>query len=187
MRRALASGFILAWIAMAGSGCATRIRVELDRREDFARYRTWDWSRRAEGEAAAATGVDPGLEALVRDAVVRGLERRGFARTKVGRPDFLVAYHVSLERELVRRMETPAMQTVSSHHRDGSFEVTASTVTVEMYETGTFVLVVADAGDLKGVWRATAVRRVRESFRPEAEAVVFEVLERFPSAADAWF
>jgi hypothetical protein len=187
MRRALASGCILAWIAVTGSACATRVRVDFDHTEDFARYRTWDWNRSGEWFATTATGVDRGLDALVRDAVARGLEKRGFSRTKVGRPDFLVAYHVSLERVLVRRLETPATQTVSSHHRDGSFEVTASTVTHELYETGTFVLLVADAGNLQKVWRATAVRRVRESFRPQAEGVVSAVLDRFPAAADLWF
>jgi hypothetical protein len=185
MRRALAWGLFFAGIALAGSGCATGLRIDFDRPDGFSRYRTWDWLPPGWDEAPAASAVDRGLEALVRVAIVRGLRERGYQRTGVGRPDFLVAYHLTLERELVRRMETPAMQTLSGFHREGGFEVTASKFTFELYETGTLVLVVADGGNQRRVWRATAVRRVRESFHTRAERVVLEVFDRFPSAA--WF
>lgn len=187
MRRALASSFLFAWIAVAGSGCATQIQVNLDRREDFSHYRTWDWMHPRADLAAATSGINRGLESLVRGAIVRGLLDRGYARTTVGRPDFLVAYDLTLVRELVRRLETPAMQTISSPHREGGFEVTASRFVTEHYETGTFVLAVSDGGNLQGVWHATAVRRVRDSFVPRVEEVVSEVFERFPPAAEAWF
>jgi hypothetical protein len=185
MRRAVASGLFVAGIALAGSGCATDIRIDVDRPEDLSTYRSWDWLPVQWEAAPAARGVDRGLEALVRGAIVRGLLERGYRRTSVGRPDFLVAYHVTLQRELVLRTETPAMQTLAGFHREGGFEITASRFSVERYETGTLVLVVADAGSQQRVWRATAVRRVRESFRTEAERVVLEVFDRFPSAA--WF
>jgi hypothetical protein len=122
---------------------------------------------------------------LVRGAIERELTERGYERTVVGRPDFLVGYQLTLERQMVRRMETPAMQTLSGFHREGGFEVTASKFSFELYETGTFVLVVADAGNRRRVWRATAIRRVRESFAVRAQRVVSEVFDRFPSAV--WF
>lgn len=185
MRCAFASGLLFAGIALAGSGCATDVRVDPYRTESFARYRAWDWLP-PEGEGASGkSGVGAPLEMLVRGAIERELVERGYERTLVGRPDFLVGYQLTLERQLVHRMETPAMQTVSSFHREGGFEVTASKFTFELYETGTFVLVVADAGNRQRVWRATAVRRVRESFAMRAERVVSEVFDRFPSAA--WF
>jgi hypothetical protein len=187
MRRTLASSLLVAWIAVTGSGCATEIQVSLDRREDFSHYRTWDWMQPRAEPAAATSGLDRGLELLVRGAIVRGLRDRGYARTTVGRPDILVAYDLTLARELVRRLETPAMQTLSNPHREGGFEVTASRFVFEHYETGTFVLAVLDGGNLRGVWHATAIRRVRDSFLPRVEEVVSEVFERFPPAAEAWF
>ena len=183
MRRTFASGLFLIWIAGAGAGCATDVRVDFDPAKDFSSYRTWDWLRPGWEVAPAPSGVDRGLEALVRGAIQRELQERGYERTTVGRPDFLVAYHLTLERELVRRMETPAMQTLSSPHREGGFEVTASRVTLQLYEKGTLVLVVADGGDQQRVWRGIAVRRVRESFRTRAVGVVSEVFDRFPAAA----
>jgi hypothetical protein len=185
MRRVLASGLFLAGIALAGSGCATEVRVDFDRSEAFSRYRTWDWFPQRWKDGPEPDAVDPGLEALVRGAIVRGLRERGYQRASVGRPDFLVAYHLTLERELVRRMETPAMQTLSDFHREGGFEVTATRSRFERYETGTLVLVVADGGSQQRLWRATAVRRARESFHSQAERVVFEVFDRFPAAN--WF
>jgi len=187
MRRALASSLLFASVVVAGSGCATQVQVNLDRREDFSHYRTWDWMHPGAEPAAARSGIDRGLELLVRGSIVRGLLDRGYARTTVGRPDFLVAYDLTLARELVRRLETPAMQTLSSPHREGGFEVTASRLVIERYETGTFVLAVSDGGNLRSVWHATAIRRVRDSFLPRVEEVVSEVFERFPPAAEAWF
>jgi len=187
MKHALAAGLVLAGIAIAGAGCATDVRVDVDPREDFSGFRTWDWLRPGWPLIPSESGVDRGLEALLRIAVERGLRERGFERTTIGRPDFLVAYHVELERELVRRIETPAMQTLSSPHREGGFEVTASLRTLQAYETGTIVLVVVDAVEQQRVWRGVGVRRVRESFRTRAGEVVAEILEHFPAAAGAWF
>ena len=83
MRRALASSLLLAWIAVAGSGCATQIQVDLDSRQEFSRYRTWDWMHRGGELAAARGGIDRRLELLVRAAIVRGLLERGYERTSV--------------------------------------------------------------------------------------------------------
>lgn len=187
MQRALRAGLVIAWFAVAGAGCATDVRVDFDPLEDFSRFRTWDWLRPGLQDDPLATGVDRGLEATLRIAVERELRERGYARATVGRPDFLVAYQVTLERELVQRMETPAMQTLSSPHREGGFEVTASRRTVQAYETGTIVLVVIDGEGRDRVWRGVGIRRVRESFRPRAARVVAEIFERFPANAAAWF
>ena len=186
MKRALASGLLLAWIAWLGSGCATKVRVEVDPGQDLSHYRTWDWVRPSWQSVTPAPGVDRVLEALLREAIERELGERGFARATSARPDFLVAYHLTLERELVRGLETPAMQTLVNPHREGGFEVTASRPTLQLYEKGTLVLVVADAGDQRCVWRGIAIRRVRESFKTRAEEVVSDVLARFPSATGSW-
>jgi len=183
MRRALASGLLVAWLALAGFGCATDVRVDFDPSEDFSSYRTWDWLRPSWQGNPLESGVDRGLESLVRLAIEGELRERGYERTRVGQPDFLVAYHLTLERELVRRMETPAMQTLSSPHREGGYEVTASRPTFQLYEKGTLVLVVADAGDQQRVWRGIGIRRVRDSFKTRAELVVSEVFDHFPAVS----
>jgi uncharacterized protein DUF4136 len=183
MRRALASGLLLAWVALAGVGCATDVRVDFDPGEDFSSYRTWDWLRPSWQGNPLVSGVDRGLESLVRLSIESGLRARGYERSSVGQPDFLVAYHLTLERELVRRLETPAMQTLSSPHREGGFEVTASRPTLQLYETGTLVVVVANAGDLQRVWRGIGIRRVRDSFKTRAERVVSDLVSRFPAVS----
>lgn len=186
MRRALVSGLLVAWLALAGLGCATDVRVDFDPSEDFSRYRTWDWLRPSWQGNPLVSGVDRGLESLVRLAIESELGKRGYEHSSAGQPDFLVAYHLTLERELVRRLETPAMQTLSSPHREGGFEVTASRPTFQIYEKGTLVLVVAKGGDRQRVWRGIGIRRVRDSFKTRAELVVSEVFDRFP-AVDASF
>ena len=187
MKRALASGLLLAWFAGLGSGCATDVRVEVEPGEDLSSYRTWDWLRPSWQIASPSPGVDRGLEALLRSAIERELRARGYERATNAPADFVVAYHLTLERQLVRRLETPAMQTLVNPHREGGFEVMASRPTLQLYEKGTLVVVVADGRDQQRVWRGVAVRRVRDSFSTRADGVVSEILDRFPAAAGSWF
>lgn len=180
MKRALAAGFVLSWILLGASGCATRIQVEFDEREDFSGYRTWSWLPRGWGIAAPGERIDRGLHLKLRAAIERELEARGYARATPEEADFFVTYHLSLERQLVQAVETPAMQTLSTHHRDGGYEVTASRRTFQLYEQGTLALDVAEAKDRQLVWRGVATRRVRESFGARADDVVSALVDRFP-------
>ena len=187
MKRTLASGLFWGWIALAGFGCATEVRVNFDPREDFSSYRTWDWLPPGWQVAAAARRVDRGLDAQLRAAIERKLVERGYERAPAGEADFLVTYHLTLERQLVRGVETPAMQTVSSFHREGGYEVTASKPTLQLYEQGTLVLDVADGQERQLVWRGIGIRRVRDSFGIRADDVVSEVFDRFPPEAGSRF
>ena len=178
MRRALTAGILLAWIALGASGCATSVEVEFDAVEDFSGYRTWSWL--PPGWPTPRDRVGRDLHHQVRAAIERGLEARGYALAQPAEADFFVTYHLTLERQLVEAIETPAMQTLSTHHREGGYEVTASRRTLQLYEEGTLVLDVADGQDRQLVWRGVGTRRVRESFGIRADDVVSALLDRFP-------
>jgi len=178
VERKRARGLALAVLAAAGLGCATTVRVDFDPHEDFASYRTWAWLPR--GWEVPASDVDPELDALLRGAIERELAARGFSQAGELTPDFLVTYHLRIQHQLVRGIETPAMQTLSSPHRDGGYEVVASRPSVLPYELGTLVLDVAEARERQLVWRGIGTRRVRTSFKRRAEAVVTEIFEAFP-------
>src|SRR5262245_28097935 len=178
--RKRARGLAFAVLAAAGLGCATTVRVDFDPAEDFASYRTWAWLPRDWEVPASASDVDPELDALLRVAIERELAARGFSQAGELTPDFLVTYHLRIQRQLVRAIETPAMQTLSNPHRDGGYEVVASRPSVLPYELGTLVLDVAEARERQLVWRGIGTRRVRTSFKRRAEAVVTEIFEAFP-------
>lgn len=180
MERKRARGLAFAVLAAACLGCATSVRVDFDPREDFASYRTWAWLPRGWDVAASGSDVDPELDALLRGAIERELAARGYAQAGEVTPDFLVTYHLRLRRQLVRAIETPAMQTLSSPHREGGYEVTKSQNRLQPYELGTLVLDVAEAREKQLVWRGIGTRRVRTSFKRRAEAVVADIFAAFP-------
>jgi hypothetical protein len=167
-------------VAAAALGCATRVRVDFDPREDFSGYRTWAWLPRSFEVAATRGRVDSELDALLRAAVERELAARGYEPAGEAPPDFLVTYHLRVQLQLVRGIETPAMQRLTSPTREGGFDVVASRPTLRPYERATLVLDVADGREHQLVWRGIGTRRVRNSFRTRAEAVVAEIFEAFP-------
>ena len=180
MKPTRATRFLPVLLAAAGLGCATSVRVVFDPHEDFADYRTWAWLAPSFEVSSRRNHVEPSLDALLREAVERELAARGFERAQEEPPDFLVTYHLRVQLQLVQGLETPAMQTVSSYHREGGFEVTASRPTVQSYEQGTLVLDVADGRERQLVWRGIGTRRVRNSFKERADDVVAEIFEAFP-------
>ncbi len=180
MERKRAAGLAFALVAAACLACATKVRVDYDPAEDFASYRTWGWLPRSWEVPASKSDVDPELDALLRGAIERALAARGFEQVADAPPDFLVAYHVRLRQQLVRVMETPAMETLQNPHRGGGYEVTASRPMLHLYEFGTLVLDVAEARERQLVWRGIGTLRVRTSFKRRAEDVVAEIFEAFP-------
>jgi hypothetical protein len=175
-----AARLLPALLAAAGLGCATTVRVAFDPQEDFAAYRTWAWLPRSFQVPATRNRVAPELDALLRAAVERELAARGYVRAGEEPPDFLVTYHLRLQLELVHAIETPAMETISGFHREGGFEVTASRPVIQPYECGTLVLDVADGRERQLVWRGIGTRRVRNSFKSRAAAVVSDIFAAFP-------
>jgi hypothetical protein len=181
VERKRAAGLAIALLGAASVACATRVWVDFDPREDFRSYRTWTWLAQSWEVAAAGSRVDPELDALLRGAIERELVSRGYERAAAeAAPDFLVTYHVQLRRQLVQLLETPAMQTLHNPHREGGYEVTASRARLQFYEFGTLVLDVAEAKDGQLVWRGIGTRKVRESFKRQAAAVVTDIFEGFP-------
>lgn len=169
-------------LALAGClGCAAAMRVEFDPREDFARYRSWDWLPTGFAESAASRALAPDLEALLRGAIERELAERGFTRAAGATPDFYVSYHADVSIQLVRAIETPAMQTLSSLHSNSpSFEITASEKSLRRYDEGTLALDVANGRDRQLVWRGMQTGRWRNGIRPRLDEMIEELFERFP-------
>src|SRR5262245_4929118 len=183
VKRKRAAGLAFAVLAAACFGCGSTVRVAFDPHEDFTTYRTWAWLPRNWEVAASKSRVDPELDALLRGAIERELAARGFELAGEGEPDFLVTYHVRLKRQLVRVMETPAMETLVNPHREGGYEVQVSKPVLYPYELGTLVLDVAEPRERQLVWRGIGTRRVRDSFKRRAEDVVVDIFESFPPEA----
>jgi hypothetical protein len=175
-------GLAIPFLLAACLACATGATVEFDPQEDFSGYRSWEWLPRAAETGKGRQPGDPELEALIRGSIERELDARGYLRATADPPDFYVTYHVQTTREVKVSTEAPADQTLSSHHQSPSYVITKSERVVRIYERGTLAIDLAEGRDRQLVWRGTETRRARQSFKPEVEAAVAEILDRFPPA-----
>jgi len=175
----------LALALVVGAGCVNGLRVEFDPSEDFAGYRSWDWLPAGFEERAASRALAPDLDARLRAAIERELAARGFERATGGAPDFYVGYHADVETQLVRATETPAMQTLSSLHQTPSFEISAPEKSLRRFDEGTLALDVADGHDRQLVWRGIQTGRWRNGLGGRIDALVADLLERFPPPPEA--
>jgi hypothetical protein len=175
-----ASGLIVLFLAATCIACATRVEVEFDPQADFSGYHTWAWLPPAQQAEKARRVDDPDLDAIVRSCVERELADRGYRQAAQQPPDFYVTYHVEVVREIEIHTETPASQTLSSHHDSPSYTVTASERRLRVYEKGTLAVEIFDGRQRQPVWHGVETRKVRRSFEPQVAAAVAKILEQFP-------
>lgn len=179
-------------LGIALSGCSTlEISYDYDPKANFTGLETYAWL----DEPQKPTG-DPRidgntiLKSRVHEAVDGALAARGFRRV-ADDPDFLVAYHVSLDRR-------QSVQTLNSYYgyspgwgygygaayRPGYWAGVPQTYVYE-YEEGTLILDVVDPETRELIWRGSAQDEVSFKSTPEKDQAqldeaVQRMLEHFP-------
>ena len=148
---AMAAGLAsLGTIALAQS-----VTYDYDPGADFARYKTFAWTRGTEL-------TDELNHARVVRAVDAQLVAKGLTRVEPGaRPEVLVAYHASFERNLEIR---------GFSHGWGPFGLggdRTGSARVEPVVVGTLVVDIVDARTSAIVWRATASSDINPATSPQ--------------------
>lgn len=187
-RSRLAALALLAGLA----GCSTmEVSSDYDPSASFADLATYDWLDTPK-EPIGDPRIDGNtlLEKRIHAAVDAELAARGYTRTQSD-PDFLVAYHVSLDK---RR----SVQVLNDHYgygpgwgytygaayRPGYYAGTSQTYVYE-YEEGTLILDVVEPESRQLIWRGSARDEVHFKSTPERDEsqlreAVTRMLERFP-------
>jgi hypothetical protein len=177
MRRSRATANLLtALTAAAALACAGfQVSVDYDPDEDFSSLRTFAWY----GPPSSGTAVrHKDLWQLVRPKIEWTLKQKGYTRAARASADFLVNYHLSLE----RRFDT---RTINAPYRTSGNEwevhrTVRKDVVVE-YDIGTLVIDVLDPRTRRLVWRGTANKRLeRDPNAQDVEGSIATVLARFP-------
>jgi hypothetical protein len=171
---------LAALLTLALAGCSSiRIDTDYDPQADFSALRSYAWL----AETQPPTGdprIDNALvDARIRDAIDAQLAERGLEKVDASRADFLVAYHVVVERRL-------DVQTLyRSYGRAGWGGGGYSDTVVRDYEEGMLLIdfLRSETGDL--LWRGSAQARLRERRTPEAryahtQKVVGKILAAYP-------
>lgn len=179
-------------LSLAVAGCSTmEINYDYDPKANFAGLKTYDWL----DEPQKATGdprVDNNtiLKGRIHTSVDTALAARGFRKVSSD-PDFLIAYHVSLDRR-------QSVQTLNSYYgygpgwgygygasyRPGYWAGAPETYVYE-YEEGTLILDIVDPGSKALLWRGSAQDEVSFKSTPEKDQAQLDeavngMLEHFP-------
>ncbi len=177
---------ILAAGLLVAAGCAAGpwVRTDYAKSYDFSRLRTYRWATPAAD--APRTRPGPDADKMVRGAVDRELQAKGYRKVSGDAPaDFLVAYLLSVEQKVDARA-VHATYGYGRAWRHAGVGVTYETGTVvETYEEGTLLLDVVDAESEEAVWRGTAQSRVDraavdEKVRARIQDAVARILAKFP-------
>ncbi len=170
-------------IVLAVAACASiDVSWDWNPSTDFSRLQAWAWLPQPRLLAADPRVDGSLLDARVRAAVEAELGARGLPRVQPAYADFLVAYHVALERKLVATTIDDYYGGVGYRHwsRPGY-----SQTYVREFEVGTLMLDVLDARSRELVWRGTAQAEIVTNATPEqrdarVREAVHRMLERFP-------
>ncbi len=166
-----------------GAACSTTVNVFLDEREDFSRYRTWDFFSRASPKVDAPYGDPRALDARVVRLIERELQGRGFEH-RAGRPDFLVSYHLALRRRVVVVLEPMAPYLLSSHDSSASYLIEGGSRKVsQIHEDVRLAIGFADSSGRRRTWRAVLLRTLVDTPVLPLDDAVATLLDRFPRPA----
>ena len=175
-------------------GCSTmEVNTDYDPQADFSNLKTFAWI----GEPQKPTGdprIDdnPFLESRVHTAVERELAAKGFVPATSGSPDFLVAYHVSLnEKRSVQHLNdyygygAGWGYTYAGVRRPAYYASPSSSTYVYTYDEGTLILDIVKPEGRQLIWRGAARDEVRFSDKPSEEGsklneAVQRMLKDFP-------
>lgn len=165
--------------ALAALGCATPVDVRYDDREDFSRYRTWDWLPGQAIVIEAAFEDERTVEALLARAVAREMEALGLSQAP-GRGDVNVGVVFSGVRDVEYFQRHGAVETLTSFHETQTFETQSVTTESRVVDRCHVALYVSGARTRRLLWQASLRERMSGGCRTHLEAAVATLLERFP-------
>ena len=165
-------------VTALGVGCTTTVDVVFDEREDFSRYRTWDWAPRALPKVDAPHREARALDARVARLIERQLFESGFERA-AGRPDFLVTYHLTLRRRAVVALEPMAPDLLASNNSSASYWIEGSRTVRRVHEDVRLAIGLSEARGRR-IWRATLLGTWVDTAVLPLDDAVATLLDRFP-------
>jgi hypothetical protein len=166
---------LIGGVALFVGACAPLlVHSYLERGADLTRYRTYAWATQVElATGDARLDNNPFVDAATRGAVDRALGKKGFEQSAAA-PDLRLRYHISIKQKL------------DIAHNSSYLPCDECTPT--LYEAGTLVIDLVDAGTNRLVWRGWgegSFERLIDDQRAlerRIEDVVIRILARLPAA-----
>lgn len=181
MSLSLKSGFAIVALVLLLTACATPIEVDYDTARDFSRLRGYAW-----GAEAPSAKQDPVLYNALTDKRVRQsadnvLTARGFQRVDPASADFLVTYHLGIEKKL----DTSRVGLGVGYGWSNSSVMMGDGLDIEQYEEESLLIDVLDARTRALIWRG-GIREPLDRYLTAQERTahihkqVVDILMKFP-------
>jgi hypothetical protein len=176
---------LLALIVLGG--CSTmQVHSDYDPSASFVHLKTYAWNAATKKVTGDPRLDDPSLDKRIREITELQLATQGYTKASGGTPDFLVGYHVALEKKL-------AVSTMNDYYgyRAGwgwSYGAGTGTVTPESYtyeyEQGSLIIDVVNPKTHDLMWRGSAQAEVnRKRGNEQLTEAIRRILELFPPRA----
>jgi hypothetical protein len=181
------------FIFIAG-GCSTmQVKSYSSAQSNLSGLKTYAWAP-APQQPSGNPHIDenPELNKLVRDDIDAELARRGYVHSTDGRPDFLVAYHATLN----KKVSVETLDQSSGYEPNYSFDYGMRVAPhedrqavgrkyVDTFNEGTLIIDVVNPKTKQLIWRGTAVDEVNLKNSPERrqakiKEAVKKILDQFP-------
>lgn len=169
------------------SGCSTmQISSDYDASTNFVGLKTYNWIPEPKKASGDPRIDDPFIERRIRNAVDNQLAAQGYEKLAAGTPDFLVGYHVALDKKLaVSTMNEYYGVVVGPRWHHSTPRWYGSETYVYDYDEGSLILDIIEAGSRKLIWRGFAIARVDTTASAERKTkrineAVQKILAQFP-------
>ncbi len=166
------------------AGCSTmQVHSDYDPSASFTGLKSYDWIKAAKKVTGDPRLDDPALDKRIREIVESRLATQGYTKVSDGTPDFLVGYHVALE----KRLAVSTMNDYYGYRAGWGWSYGAGTGTMMPqsytyeYEQGSLIIDVVSPKTHDLMWRGSAQAEVnRKKGREQLNEAVTRILERFP-------
>lgn len=173
------------------AGCTSLVKVQTEPGDstNLTGLKTYDWLQTNTPPSENVRVHNPEVVALVRDAVEKNLQKKGYTRDEAGKPDFVVTWFGAIEAKVKK-------ESIDHFYRTSGYGAVASQLSpkkegavVMEYEEGTILIDVLNPKSHETIWRGSGTDRLLKKMNKDETAtylnrVVGQILKDFPQSTN---
>ncbi len=173
------------------AGCTSLVNVQTESGDsaNLTGLKTYDWLQTNTPPAESVRVNNSEVVGLVRDAVEKSLQKKGYTRDEAGNPDFVVTWFGAIEAKVKK-------ESIDHFYRTTGYGAVATQLApkkegavIMEYEEGTILIDVLNPKSHETIWRGSGTDRLLKEMN-EAEAATYinrmvgQILKDFPRSTN---